>query len=159
MPTRTASDHLSDFPPSLRAQAEADPQRPVCHFRPPAGWMNDPNGTLYHEGWYHCFYQATPDRAAEGPKSWGHARSRDLVDWEHLPIALHPDATAGEDGVWSGGALVAADGTPWFAYTAFPHPDAAGRRRFRQVAVRADAALSRFVRRPRRPAGGAGALS
>ena len=42
------------------ATAEADPDRPVYHFRPPANWTNDPNGTLYYRGWHHLFYQFNP---------------------------------------------------------------------------------------------------
>ncbi|MBT7161978.1 MAG: glycoside hydrolase family 32 protein, partial [Victivallales bacterium] len=45
---------------AARPAAEADPFRPVCHFRPPAQWMNDICGALYHEGYYHIFYQFNP---------------------------------------------------------------------------------------------------
>ena len=72
--------------------AEADPERPVYHFRPPANWTNDPNGTIYYGGWHHLFYQLNPFAARIGSQHWGHARSRDLVNWEHLPIAIGPSA-------------------------------------------------------------------
>ena len=36
---------------------------------------------------------------------WGHARSRDLVNWEHLPVALWPSLEKGEEHVFSGGAI------------------------------------------------------
>lgn len=29
--------------------------RPQFHFSPPANWMNDPNGMVYHKGEYHLF--------------------------------------------------------------------------------------------------------
>ena len=41
---------------------------------------------------------------------WGHARSRDLVNWEHLPIALWPSLEKGEEHVFSGGATIGPDG-------------------------------------------------
>ena len=61
------------------------------HFSPQANWMNDPNGMVYYEDEYHLFYQYYPDSTIWGPMHWGHAISRDLINWEHLPIALYPD--------------------------------------------------------------------
>ena len=70
----------------------AEPLRPQLHFSPRAGWMNDPNGMVYHEGEYHLFYQYYPDSTVWGPMHWGHAVSPDLLRWEELPIALYPDS-------------------------------------------------------------------
>jgi beta-fructofuranosidase len=67
---------------SLRAAvplAEADPDRPVYHFHPPANWNNDPNGTIFCRGWHHLFCQLNPSAPRVGNEHWGHARSRDLV--------------------------------------------------------------------------------
>lgn len=61
------------------------------HFTPAKGWMNDPNGTIYINGEYHLFFQHYPDDIIWGPMHWGHAKSKDLVRWEELPIALYPD--------------------------------------------------------------------
>lgn len=66
--------------------------RPQFHFSPPAHWMNDPNGMVYYKGEYHLFYQYYPDSTVWGPMHWGHAISKDLVHWQHLPIALYPDS-------------------------------------------------------------------
>lgn len=97
--------------------AAADPTRPAYHFRPPAQWMNDPNGVIFHEGWYHLFYQHNPYGDTWGHMHWGHARSRDLVEWEHLPIALWPSLELGEEHCFSGCAAVDGLGRPLLIYT------------------------------------------
>lgn len=102
---------------AVMGKAEADPYRPLFHFHPPANHMNDPNGTIFFEGWHHLFYQHNPYAAHWGSIHWGHARSRDLVNWEHLPIALAPSLAAGETQCFSGSAIVAADGRPRLLYT------------------------------------------
>ena len=63
--------------------------RPDHHFTPPQNWMNDPNGLIFHEGLYHLYYQHNPVANVFGNISWGHATSRDLMAWEHHPVALH----------------------------------------------------------------------
>ncbi|MFB6328413.1 glycoside hydrolase family 32 protein [Pantoea deleyi] len=79
---------------------------PRYHLAPRAGWMNDPNGLVWFDGWYHTFYQHHPYSPEWGPMHWGHARSKDLVHWEHLPIALAPEGAADKDGCFSGSAVV-----------------------------------------------------
>ena len=75
---------------------------PRYHYLAPFGpWMGDVNGPLYHDGWFHVFYQWR--LAREHKVCWGHARSRDLIDWEHLPAAIPPH---GSRGSWSGGTIV-----------------------------------------------------
>lgn len=41
---------------------------------------------------------------------WGHAVSKDLLHWEHLPAALAPDMYYDKDGCFSGNAVVLPDG-------------------------------------------------
>ena len=52
---------------------------------------------------------------------WGHARSRDLVQWEHLPIALAPSYEEGEEHVYSGCAYVNGGGELLLIYTSVKH--------------------------------------
>lgn len=82
---------------------------PRYHLAARAGWMNDPNGLVWFNGWYHAFYQHHPYSTKWGPMHWGHARSKDLVHWEHLPIALAPEGPADKDGCFSGSAVVDGD--------------------------------------------------
>ena len=82
---------------------------PRYHLAPRAGWMNDPNGLVWFDGWYHAFYQHHPYSTKWGPMHWGHARSQDLVHWEHLPVALAPEGPEDKDGCFSGSAVVDGD--------------------------------------------------
>jgi beta-fructofuranosidase len=102
---------------NLAQRLTDDPHRPLYHFLPPANWMNDPNGLIQWQGQYHLFYQYNPDGPCWGAMHWGHAVSKDVVHWTHLPIALAP--TPGgpdEDGCWSGCA-VDDHGVPTLVYT------------------------------------------
>ncbi|HWX19385.1 MAG TPA: glycoside hydrolase family 32 protein [Candidatus Binatia bacterium] len=98
-------------------RAQADPARPVFHVTSPAQWINDPNGPIFHQGFYHLFYQLHPFSDASGPKYWGHVRSRDLVKWEPLPIALWPSSESGEAEIWSGCCTLNGRGEPMIFYT------------------------------------------
>lgn len=98
-------------------RAQTDSWRPIFHVTAPAQWVNDPNGPIFHQGFYHLFYQLTPDKDESGIKYWGHVRSRDLAKWEHLPIAIAPSDDLGEESIWSGCCVVNGLGTPMAFYT------------------------------------------
>lgn len=80
--------------------------RQSYHIMPPVGWMNDPNGFVCYKGEYHLFYQFNPFEPVWGTIHWGHYKSKDLVHWEELPVALAPDEVYDKDGCFSGSALV-----------------------------------------------------
>lgn len=90
------------------------------HVSTPGGWMNDPNGFSFFKGYYHLFYQYYPYSAQKGPMHWGHYRSRDLVHWEELPIALAPDD---EQNVCFSGSAIEKDGRLYLIYTGHQYHD------------------------------------
>lgn len=111
--------------------AEKDPYRPTFHYTPPGSRMNDPNGPAWHNGWHHLFYQHMVF-IGSGPARdvhWGHARSRDLVNWETLPLAIPPSYELGELSVFSGNLAWDKNGDPVQFTTMVPYR----RDTFRQI--------------------------
>ena len=84
--------------------------RQGLHLEPPQGWLNDPNGLCYFNGYYHVYFQYAPDNAdGSGKKCWGHYRSPDMLKWEFTGTVLFPDTPDDKDGVYSGSAVVCGD--------------------------------------------------
>jgi len=101
----------------LFAQQDAEtPQwRPTYHFTPPINWTNDPNGLIYLNGEFNLYYQHNPFENKWGHMSWGHATSKDLVHWQHLPVAI-PEILTKDTTTWiySGSAVLDKDNTSGF---------------------------------------------
>lgn len=84
--------------------------------------MNDPCAPLYDgsTGYYHTYYQVTPDVLHNGFPVWGHARSKDMVFWEdisgykndqYVAIGINSSNPYADVAIFTGGGLaVSVDG-------------------------------------------------
>jgi sucrose-6-phosphate hydrolase SacC (GH32 family) len=92
-----------------------EPLRSQFHFSSKRGWLNDPNGLVYYDDEWHLFYQHNPfnwDHSRNDyNKTWGHAISTDLVHWNEMPGAIHPDHLGP---IYSGSAVVDEKNTTGF---------------------------------------------
>ena len=109
----TSTAEAADF----YAQLDTLPYRSQYHQTPYYGWMNDPNGMFYDEaaGIWHLYYQHNPYGARWHNMHWAHSTSRDLIHWEHQPIALRP---TGLGTIFSGSAVIDRNNTAGFGANA-----------------------------------------
>jgi beta-fructofuranosidase len=110
------------------------------HFRPPLGWMNDPNGFCKVGDTFHLFYQHYPHAQVWSAMHWGHATSTNLIDWTHQPIALRPDPLIGQryegkGGMLSGSAVPLHDGKGLRLFFTESRPDRVLARELQQTAI------------------------
>jgi fructan beta-fructosidase len=89
--------------------------RPAYHFSPPTNWTNDPNGLIFLNGEFNLYYQHNPFENKWGHMSWGHAVSKDLVNWKNLPVAI-PEVVNKDTTTWiySGSAVLDKNNTSGF---------------------------------------------
>lgn len=62
--------------------------RPQFHFSPAKNWLFQSNGFLYYKGEYHLFYHNVNVSNKIFKDELGHAVSKDLLHWEHLPFVF-----------------------------------------------------------------------
>ena len=94
-----------------------DTDRPAFHITGSVGWINDPNGFSCYNDEYHLFFQNHPYSNNWGPMHWGHAKTKDFIRWERLPVAIAPDMEYDKDGCFSGSAVQTPDGRHLLMYT------------------------------------------
>ncbi|MDE6553280.1 MAG: GH32 C-terminal domain-containing protein [Muribaculaceae bacterium] len=92
-------------------QDTEDQYRPAYHHAPLYGWMNDPNGMFYKDGVWHLYYQYNPYGSKWQNMTWAHSTTKDLVNWNHEPIAIRPD---GLGSIFSGSSVIDHEGTAGF---------------------------------------------
>ena len=90
-------------------KAYTDTYRQQLHYSNEMFSINDPNGLIYDKttGIYHLMFQSDfPLRGYKvqgDSKHWGHAVSRNLIDWQYVGPAIVPD----QNGViWSGSGVI-----------------------------------------------------
>ena len=89
--------------------------RQNLHIEPPEGWMNDPNGLCFFDGFYHVYFQYSPGTPnGESTRCWGHYVSSDMLSWKYKGIVLDADLPEDKDGVFSGSAVTFGDHVEFF---------------------------------------------
>jgi fructan beta-fructosidase len=102
-------DEWSTFP-LYQQVGYNQPLRPQFHFTSQVGWLNDPNGMVFYDGEWHMYFQHYAKGVKNGIKSWGNAKSTDLIHWTQFQHAInpYPNVVGGDrpHAIWSGSAVV-----------------------------------------------------
>lgn len=101
------SDFVNAVIEAKKERRKNDPYFPFYHYINGFGFMNDPNGLCYWNGRWHLFYQQFyTDEKGNGTTYWGHAVSKNMLEWVELPFAIYPGL---EEECWSGATVVEKD--------------------------------------------------
>ncbi|MEY8353500.1 glycoside hydrolase family 32 protein [Lachnospiraceae bacterium 54-53] len=77
--------------------------RPLLHYAPQFGWMNDPNGLICCDETYHIYHQHNPYGVTWENIHWAHTRTKDFIHFTQTEDVLFPDE---EGPVFSGTAVL-----------------------------------------------------
>ena len=79
---------------------------PQFHVKDASCGENDPNGPVYDpvHGVYHLHYQNHV--GCRGGRTYGHAVSKDLTHWAHMPVSIWNDRSYDEHAIYTGSATV-----------------------------------------------------
>tara|TARA_R110001592_G_scaffold193302_1_gene440461 strand:- start:1836 stop:3335 length:1500 start_codon:yes stop_codon:yes gene_type:complete len=83
------------LPEVAAVSTEPGKYRPLYHYTASKDWLSDPNGMVYFDGEFHLCYQHDDYDKVFGGMSWGHAVSKDLLNWTELAKAVEPDEHLG----------------------------------------------------------------
>ena len=78
-------------------------KRPLIHYAPEFGWLNDPNGLIYDNGVYHIYHQHNPYGVKWENMHWAHTSTRDFLSYTQTEDVLFPDE---EGPAFSGTAIL-----------------------------------------------------
>ena len=78
-------------------------KRPLIHYAPAFGWLNDPNGLIYDNGVYHICHQHNPYGIRWENMHWAYTSTSDFINYNQTEDVMVPDE---EGPVFSGTAIL-----------------------------------------------------
>ncbi len=94
-------------------------KRPEYHFTAQKGWINDPNGLYFQDGYFHILYQYNKSDTSWGMTAIGHAITSDFLHYEEVGEILLPSEEYEKDprGGCFSGSIIKKDNVWYFVYT------------------------------------------